>query len=122
MEFLEELKFTNEAYEIIFPLALIAVDVLLGVINAWTTNSISSTKMREGLGHKAGEVAIIVLGFLINLCLGLHSIYLLAIFYVCFMELLSILENIQKSGIPIPEKIKNVVNKILNTINDKEGE
>lgn len=121
MELLEELKFTNETYEIILPLALVIVDILTGLINAWVTNSISSTKMREGLGHKAGEIAIIILGFLANLCLGLHSVYLLAILYVCFMEVLSILENVTDLGFPIPEIAKEKIRKILNTIN-KEGE
>lgn len=121
MEILEELKFTKETYEIVFPLALIVLDVLTGLINAWVSNNISSKKMREGLGHKAGEVAIIILGFLANLCLGLHSVYLLAILYVCFMEVLSVLENVTDLGFPIPEVAKEKIKKILNLIN-KEGE
>lgn len=121
MEILEELKFTSETYEIIFPLALIVLDVLTGLINAWVTNDLKSKKMREGLGHKAGEIAIIVLGFLINLCLGLHSVYLLAILYVCIMEVLSVLENVTELGFPIPEAVKNKIRKVLNTLN-KEGD
>lgn len=120
MEILEELQFTNSAYEIVLPLALIVLDVLTGIINAWVVNNISSSEMRKGLGHKSGEIAVLILGFLINLCLGLHSIYLLAIFYVSFMELLSILENVTKLGFPIPESVKNKIRKILNIIQKEE--
>ena len=122
MEILEELEFTKESYEILLPLVLIILDVLTGLIKAWVNNSLSSKKMREGLGHKAGEIVIIIIGFLCNLCLGLHGIYLLAVVYICLMETLSVLENVTELGFPIPKIVKEKINKILNRINDEEGE
>lgn len=106
---LENLHFTNQWFEFILPLIMIILDIVTGFINAWINKSVSSSVMREGLGHKAGELAYILLGFLANIAFGLHSVFLLAVFYVCFMELVSILENCSKLGVPMPEKLKEII-------------
>lgn len=108
---LENLKFTNQWLEIALPLALIILDVVTGFIHAWINKTVSSSIMREGLGHKAAELAYILLGFLAYLCFDLHSVFLLAVFYVCFMELVSILENCSKLGVPMPDQLKEILNK-----------
>lgn len=105
----ENLHFTNQWFEFILPLIMIILDIVTGFINAWINKSVSSSVMREGLGHKAGELAYILLGFLANIAFGLHSVFLLAVFYVCFMELVSILENCAKLGVPMPEKLKEII-------------
>lgn len=109
MEILEKLHFTNQWFEFVLPLVMIILDIVTGFINAWINKSVSSSVMREGLGHKAGELAYILLGFLANIAFGLHSVFLLAVFYVCFMELVSILENCSKLGVPMPEKLKEII-------------
>lgn len=106
---LENLHFTNQWFEFILPLMMVILDIVTGFINAWINKSVSSSVMREGLGHKAGELAYILLGFLANIAFGLHSVFLLAVFYVCFMELVSILENCAKLGVPMPEKLKEII-------------
>lgn len=111
----ENLHFTNQWFEFVLPLVMIILDIVTGFINAWINKKVSSSVMREGLGHKAGELAYILLGFLANIAFGLHSVFLLAVFYVCFMELVSILENCSKLGVPMPEKLKEI-------IENKEGE
>lgn len=111
MEILDNLKFTSQIYEILLPLSLIVLDIVTGFIYAWINKSVSSSIMREGLGHKIAEISYIVLGFLANLCFGLHSVQLFAIFYVCFMELVSVAENCAKLGVPVPEKIQAILNK-----------
>lgn len=115
MEIIENLKFTSQIYEILLPLGLIVLDIITGFVYAWINKSVSSSVMREGLGHKIAEISYIVLGFLANLCFGLHSVQLFAIFYVCFMEIVSVAENCAKLGVPVPEKLQDILNK-------KEGE
>lgn len=109
MEIVDKLHFTNQWFEFFLPLMMIILDIVTGFINAWVNKKVSSSIMREGLGHKAGELAYILLGFLAYTAFGLHSVYLLAVFYVCFMELVSILENCSKLGVPMPEKIKEII-------------
>lgn len=111
MEIIEKLQFTNQWFEIFLPLILITLDIITGFIYAWLNKKVSSSVMRKGLGHKAGELAYILLGFLANIAFGLHSVFLLAIFYVCFMEVISIFENCSKLGVPVPEKLKEILNK-----------
>ena len=111
----ENLHFTNQWFEFVLPLIMIILDIVTGFINAWINKTVSSSVMREGLGHKAGELAYIALGFLAYVAFGLHAVFLLAVFYVCFMELVSILENCSKLGVPVPPKLKEI-------IENKEGE
>lgn len=117
MEILNELHFTNNWIEFLLPVLMIVLDVATGFLNAWINKNVSSSIMREGLGHKAAELAYIFLGFLAYVAFGLHSVFLLAVFYVCLMELVSIIENCAKLGVPIPPKLKEFFE-----IKSKEGE
>lgn len=106
---IDNVKFVNENYAIILPFVLIIIDILSGVINAVIKGEIDSSVMRSGLGHKFSEIVYIVLGILADVFFGWHSVYLLSIFYISLMEIVSILENSSKLGLPIPEAIKNIL-------------
>ena len=54
-EFIQNIQFTNIWWAIIFPIALIIIDILTGVVIAWRNNDFKSAKMREGLAKKFGE-------------------------------------------------------------------
>lgn len=82
-----------------------AVDVLYGLIGALANNCFSSTKMRQGLLHKVGEIVILFLGYLIQWvttsgvdfgALGYIQAdipsYLIIASYIFIMEVGSILE------------------------------
>ena len=47
-------------------LCFMALDVLLGVINAAAHNELDSSRMREGLMHKGGEIALLAVGALLQ--------------------------------------------------------
>lgn len=69
--------------------------------------------MRAGLGKKIGEIVIIVIGELFSYGVGLPE-YIIngVILYIVFMEFMSILENLDKLGVPIPKNIKKALNNI----------
>lgn len=80
-------------------LLLMALDVLFGVGNAILHKEYSSTKMREGIAHKAVELCFIALGCIIDatiiagIDLGFTAPVLMSIcVYLIVMELGSLLE------------------------------
>lgn len=87
-------------YAIVF--AFIVLDFVTGLVKAFYTHTFSSTKMREGLFHKAGLMLVVVLGVLVDyaqgyLDLGISVPVSAAVCtYIILMEIGSILENVCK--------------------------
>ena len=106
-----QFHFRNELWVLFIPLGLMAIDVLSGVIKAWAHNDFQSSIMRSGLAKKAGEIVILVVGELVSFGLLLPEAVMNCIsFYIIFMEIMSILENADALGIPIPKFVKDVIN------------
>lgn len=120
-----DVQFTNAYWILFLPCALMALDVLTGVTHAWMTGHLKSYRMREGLGRKAGELTILVMGALFTAAISLPP-YIMGFFslYIVVMELVSICENLKKLGIPIPKFIDralgNIENKIQNGSNTEK--
>ena len=108
---ISQFHFRNELWVLFIPLGLMAIDVLSGVIKAWAHNDFQSSIMRSGLAKKAGEIVILVVGELVSFGLLLPEAVMNCIsFYIIFMEIMSILENADALGIPIPKFVKDVIN------------
>ena len=112
MQELMNVHFTNKWWVFILPLILMTLDVITGYYNAWKNNKVSSSRMRDGLGKKCAELCYIVLGTLFNYAFGISAVMYFLVIYVCYMELISLLENCDKLGVSLPDKlIKKVNNK-----------
>lgn len=108
-----QFQFRNELWVLFIPLGLMAIDIITGVIKAWAQNDFQSAIMRAGLAKKAGEIMILVVGELISYGLNLpEAVMNGASFYIIFMEVMSILENIDELGVPIPKFVKDVINNV----------
>lgn len=110
MENLMNLEFTNIWWTIILPLILMVLDIVTGYYNAWEKKEISSKKMRDGLGKKCAELCYIIVGFLFKFAFGTNSIMYFIVVYVCYMEIVSLAENCDKLGFPMPDHIKEKLN------------
>ncbi len=106
MEYIQNLKFTNDFWIIVLPCVLMLIDVITGYYNAWKNKKVSSSKMRDGLGKKIAEICYIVVGLLIGLAFEVKAVTYLIALYVVYMELVSVFENCSKLGIPTPSFIK----------------
>lgn len=104
------LQFNNEIWLLVIPALLMVLDILTGYINAWKKHEIKSQKMRDGLGKKVAEICYIIIGFVFRFATGLSSIAYALSMYVTYMELISILENTDKLGLPIPKFISDKLN------------
>ena len=113
LQFVEQFHFRNELWVLFIPLGLMAVDVLTGIIKAWAHNDFQSAIMRAGLAKKAGEIMILVVGELISYGMILPDSIMNGIsFYIIFMEIMSIMENLDELGIPIPKFVRDVINNV----------
>ena len=113
IQVVSQFKFRNELWVLFIPLGLMAIDVLTGIIKAWVHNDFKSAIMRAGLAKKAGEIMILVVGELISYGMLLPDSIMNGIsFYIIFMEIMSIMENLDELGIPIPKFVRDVINNV----------
>ncbi len=123
---LNQIKSVNSYRVLILPFSLMGIDFLTGVFNAWATGHLKSYRMREGLNKKFAEISIIVVSLIFTwvLMIPKYIVYGFAV-YVVIMELISICENLDKMGVPIPKFIKaalrNAEYKIQNEDNSFKG-
>lgn len=84
-------------------LVMMAFDIVVGFMAAWKNHEVQSTKMREGLFHKATLVILMVMAWMIELFvmhvpeLGISVPLVIPVCVIIFtMELVSITENMAK--------------------------
>lgn len=120
---LEQIHFANELWVFIIPAVLMAVDIITGSLHAWAIHDFKSYKMREGLVKKCGEIIILYLGLLFTVGLGLPFYILNGVsLYIIVMELISVCENLNKMGVPIPKFIRKALSNAEKKIEEKGSE
>ena len=91
----------SQSWSIIMACLMMLADIAVGFVGAAVRHDISSTKMREGIGHKVMVLVLIAVAYL----LGVGLVHVSGIdaeipstevvcWYVVVMELASILENV----------------------------
>lgn len=124
MEITNEIKFTSALWPILLPLVLMGADILTGWIQASVNGTWDSTKMRKGLFRKSGELVIIILAYIVQIAVELPvDVFLFISLYVCVMEILSVIENLDQAGLPVPSWITKRLKKAMDDIvsGDKKG-
>lgn len=109
---------------VMIALALMVLDVLLGLAGAVKNKDVQSSKMREGLWHKAGSVGLIVLAYVLDVAVDhvdLGVIFpgvVIVCAYIILMEVGSCLENLVVLN---PELRNNPIMKVFATREDDES-
>ena len=121
VNFLQDIHFASFYWVLLLPSAMIAIDVITGLIGAWVHNNFESSIMRAGLGKKAGELMIILIGVIFTAGMELPDYMLsgLAV-YIILMELMSVMENLDNLGAPVPSFIKKTINNVGNSIQNDD--
>lgn len=109
-EILQNIHFSNIWWAIVAPLFLIILDVITGIVIAWRDNDFKSAVMRAGLSKKYGELVYVLVGILTKFALDTELILYFTVGYICFMELSSLVENCDKLGVEMPDKLKGKFN------------
>lgn len=90
------------ALETIFLFQLL--DIISGLLSAVKSQNISSSKMKNGIFNKFGEILVLVVTFIIKPATGVDLTVAVLTYYI-FMEGVSVLENLSKAGIQIPSQL-----------------
>lgn len=121
MDVLKEISYTHRFWVFLLPLVLIAADVVTGWIQASVNGTWDSTKMRKGLYRKSGELLTILVAYAIQEAVTLPIDVTACISaYVIIMELLSIIENLDQAGIPVPSFVRTKLGKVAKEIDEGE--
>lgn len=127
---LSAFSFKSDFYIITLPMFMMAVDIVTGFLNAWKKKQVKSSVMRTGLAKKMGEICVILIGVaLVKGTTAPHYILAGLSFYIILMETVSVAENLDKLGVPIPKWFKKAIGTLKDTIqngspvkgDDKDG-
>lgn len=109
-ELLNSIHFTNDIWTVMLPVILMCIDIITGITNAWIKKELDSSVLRKGLGKKLGEISAILIGEIFVAGFGLTTLVADGIsIYIIVMELISICENLEELGVPIPKFIKRAL-------------
>lgn len=118
---LQDIQFTAGYWTVLLPLIFMLGDFVTGFLNAWIHNEVKSSMLRIGGVHKGSELLALMLVWFVQQALALpvdlSAIYAL---YLVFMEATSIIENLDKMGVPVPKWLKKRINNAIEEIDKEE--
>ena len=121
---LDTVQYTHQYWIFLLPVLGAMADIITGWIQASINATWDSTKMRKGLFRKGGELLVVVLAFVTEYALQVAAQAHIATFlsiYIVIMEALSVLENLDQAGVPIPPIIRDRLGKVKHEL-DGEGQ
>ena len=120
-ELTEEIHYSHDYWIFLLPLVLIAADVLSGWIQATINSTWDSTKMRKGLFRKGGEMLVVVIAWIFGIAIPMDvNIAVFFSAYIVLMELVSVIENLDLAGIPMPVWVIKRLKKTMQTFTEGE--
>lgn len=125
--------FNALAVPLVVLVIMMSMDYITGMISAWLDKDLSSRKGIVGIIKKICYMALVAVamgvdyliysGFTaINIDLDNHMWFgLLVAIWLIINEMISILENLSKIGVPVPQFLNRIVQR-LKTTTDSKGE
>lgn len=113
---------------------MMSIDYITGMISAWIEKDLSSRKGIVGIVKKISYMALVAVAMTVDYLIhcGFTAINihfennmwfgLLVTIWLIINELISILENLGKIGVPIPPFLKKVINRLKISTEDKGEE
>lgn len=121
------------AVPIIMLIGAMIIDYATGMMAAWTNSELSSKRGVKGIVKKVGYLALVVAAMIIDWLIsqGLQQInvdFHYSVFFAVLVavwliinELISTLENLSRMGVPIPNFLKKIVNRLKTTVDESGG-
>ena len=121
-ELTEEIHYSHDYWIFLLPLVLIASDVVSGWIQATINSTWDSTKMRKGLFRKGGEMLVIAIAWVVGIAIPMDiNIAVFFSAYIVLMELVSVIENLDLAGIPMPVWVIKRLKKTMQSLTEEEN-
>ena len=123
MESLQNITFTHRYWILLLPLVLMAADIITGWIQATVNGTWDSTKMRIGLFRKSGELLVIIIAYVIYAAISLPvDVPAFIASYILVMEVISVCENLDQAGVPMPVWITHKLKKVAHDLSSGDEE
>ena len=122
------------AVPIIILIVAMIIDYVTGMLSAWLNSELSSKKGIKGIVKKISYLALVAVAMIVDwlICCGLQQINVnikysvffavLVAVWLIINELISVLENLSRMGVPIPNFLKKLINRLKTTIDESERE
>lgn len=119
------------AVPIIILIVAMIIDYVTGMLSAWLNAELSSKKGIKGIVKKISYLALVAVAMIVDwlICCGLQQINVdikysvffavLVAVWLIINELISVLENLSRMGVPIPNFLKKLINRLKNTVDEK---
>ena len=118
----EQISFTSRTWVWALPIIMMAFDIVTGYLNAWSKHEIQSSKMRSGIVKKAGEISAILILEIITFAMKIpFDLVKFFSILIIFTELNSIIENLDKMGVPIPVWLKSRINNDIESMTNTDA-
>ena len=126
--------FQSIAIPLIVLTAVMLVDYITGMVAAYTKAELSSRKGLRGIFKKIGYFCLVAVGITTDyiICSALSSIGitnevtmvfgLIVTIWLIINELISILENLTKLEVPIPDFLVKVISRLKNSVENKAND
>lgn len=123
VESLSKIQYTHAYWIFLCPIIGAAADIITGWIQASVNGTWNSSVMRKGLYRKGGEFLVVIMAYVAELAIdavaGVHLATCLSM-YIGLMELISVIENLNAAGVPVPTFLKNRLDKIKENADKNE--
>lgn len=104
-----------------FLIGIVCLDYFTGVIASWYEGKLSSKIGFKGIAKKVMLFAIVAAAHIIDVIVGSgNGLRDTVIFFYIANELLSIIENAGRTGLPIPSKLRDAINVFHNRDKDSK--
>ena len=120
------------AVPIMVLIVAMVVDYITGMSAAWYNSELSSKKGIKGIVKKVSYLALVVVAMIIDWLISqglqqinvdLHYSVFFAVLVAVWLiinELISTLENLSRIGVPIPNFLKKIINRLKTTVDESE--
>ena len=122
------------AVPIIILIVAMIIDYVTGMLSAWLNSELSSKKGIKGIVKKVSYLALVAVAMIVDwlifqglqqINVDLHYSVFFAVLVAVWLiinELISVLENLAKMGVPIPNFLKKLIDRLKNTVDESERE
>ena len=91
-------------------LAFVVIDYITGVLASALEGKLSSNVGRKGIAKKVFIFVIVAIAHVVDVCLGDGNLFRdAAIFFYLANEMLSIIENAGRAGVPVPDILQKAI-------------
>lgn len=118
---------------IVMLICAMIIDYVTGMMSAWLNSELSSKKGIKGIVKKVSYLALVAVAMIVDWLIfqGLQQINvdlnysvffaILVTVWLIINELISVLENLSRMGVPIPNFLKKLISKLKASV-DREAE